>query len=594
MTRKQSINRANFPRTVVGPGAFAVDLDEDLIVADSSAGAVTLNLPLAADLEPNIIYIKMPQAGGNNVTINAGGAETIDGFTSLIANQNNAWIVIKSDGSNWQAVAAFGFAAGFGPLFKYSFGPDNSNAVFNSGPTRIQDAVNAAAADPDQPQIVVGLPGLYAENVTISDGVMLRGFSENQITRVSGTLTVSPGGAGIPTAIEEIAFFQSEDAPALFIDLSGNPGGVVTIRRSNFVSDSNASFPTGSAVRITGDQAGIINIDDCRLQQNAPGDVPALTIDNAPLANVNIFNRTLLANANLDETSAAFLGTFISPPDFQDCRFEGRAIVETSSINCYYSRFRSLDNPCFSVTNDSPTSRFIKCQFDNTANPIIFWPLGNPGPLLVDCSSGRSDAGLPEFSSAQGVNLETFRLNTSLAQAATQTRLLSAAGEAQPRGNSSHVQSSGLFPNQLALEDDQLPQCFQLLLKLESDEVGANQPLERNGDAIHNFEVKNGKQYSVRVQGTAVRYNAPPAGNVAWVQDFLVARPSGSGAAIIAPVNTTNTQDNAGGIFNPSNPEIVADLGTEWCRLRVNIEAGLWRVAACVHIVELPFVPSEA
>jgi len=46
MTRKQSINRANFPRTVVGPGAFAIDLDEDVIVADATAGAITLTPPL--------------------------------------------------------------------------------------------------------------------------------------------------------------------------------------------------------------------------------------------------------------------------------------------------------------------------------------------------------------------------------------------------------------------------------------------------------------------------------------------------------------------------------------------------------------------
>jgi len=595
MTRKQSINRSNYPRTVAGPGVFAVDLDEDIIIADSTAGAVTLNLPRAnADptlgLAPNIIYIKMPQAGGNNVTINATGGETIDGFASVVAIQNNAWLVIKSDTANWQVVAAFGFAD-FGPFFKYSFGPDNSNAVFNSGATRIQDAINAAASDPDQPQIVVGLPGAYTENVTITDGVALRGFSEINLTRIQGTLSIAPSGTGLPIGVEEISFFQEEDAPAADFDFSSS--GFVTVRRCNFVSQGTS--PTSSAVRIHGANFGQVDFDDCQVRQESFLG-PNLQAFSQEAANVQVrcFNRTLIENISPDNFSAVAVSGSIG---FQDCRFVGQVATIDAAIDAFDCRFETESAPCFAVLSDSPASRLFDCKFQNQTDPIISWPSGS-GPFVVDCSSLRPGANMPEFATAGGVNLETFRLNTGLAEACTQARLLSAAGEAEPRGNSSDVHSCGLFPTKLSLEDDQLGQCFELVLKLESQEPPPDvQQFERNG-STRCFEIKEGKQYFAQVQcsGTRIPWLGPTTpGSISWLQNFTIIRPIGAAPSIVAPTNTTITQDTTVGAVNPIiDPLIFADLGTFWATLQVVIEGGTFRFVACVNIVEVPGVSPGA
>ena len=72
-----------------------------LIIADATAGAITLTLPPVA-LVPGRIYVfKRINSGANTVTVDAYGSETIDGaLTHVLSPQWNS-ITIISDGAAW-------------------------------------------------------------------------------------------------------------------------------------------------------------------------------------------------------------------------------------------------------------------------------------------------------------------------------------------------------------------------------------------------------------------------------------------------------------------------------------------------------------
>ena len=72
-----------------------------LIIADATAGAITLTLPPVA-LVPGRIYVfKRINSGANTVTVDAYGSETIDGaLTHVLSPQWNS-ITIISDGTAW-------------------------------------------------------------------------------------------------------------------------------------------------------------------------------------------------------------------------------------------------------------------------------------------------------------------------------------------------------------------------------------------------------------------------------------------------------------------------------------------------------------
>lgn len=126
MSRKQAINRANPPRSFVGPGVLAVDVDDDMVVVDSSAGPVTLTLPLATALFPNWIVIKCTNAGINPVTVQTQAGELIDGAgTSRLLSTNNAYLILKSDSAGWQIVSDVGSI----PVTSYYYARNAANAV---------------------------------------------------------------------------------------------------------------------------------------------------------------------------------------------------------------------------------------------------------------------------------------------------------------------------------------------------------------------------------------------------------------------------------------------------------------------------------
>lgn len=81
-----------------------LDLDDRTVLADSSGGNRTLNLPAAASAIYHIYIIKKI-AAANTVTLDPSGAETIDGDATLDLDDDDDVVVIQSDGTEWRILS---------------------------------------------------------------------------------------------------------------------------------------------------------------------------------------------------------------------------------------------------------------------------------------------------------------------------------------------------------------------------------------------------------------------------------------------------------------------------------------------------------
>jgi hypothetical protein len=86
---------------VAKSGAYTVTASDGVVIADASGGAFTITLPTAVGITGRVYRVKKIDATANAVTIDANGAETIDGgITATIATQYEA-ITIVSDNAEW-------------------------------------------------------------------------------------------------------------------------------------------------------------------------------------------------------------------------------------------------------------------------------------------------------------------------------------------------------------------------------------------------------------------------------------------------------------------------------------------------------------
>lgn len=74
---------------------------ETLYLADATAGAFNLTLPLASTAPQRIYGIKKVDAGGNAVGFARSGADTIDGSTSHTTTTQYATVWVISNGLLW-------------------------------------------------------------------------------------------------------------------------------------------------------------------------------------------------------------------------------------------------------------------------------------------------------------------------------------------------------------------------------------------------------------------------------------------------------------------------------------------------------------
>jgi hypothetical protein len=89
-------------------GATTADEFDGTLFAETTIGTGTVNLPTAVGLGGRIYVIadKDGNAVVNNITIDAFGAETINGALTRVILVNYGSVIIQSDGSDWIVIAA--------------------------------------------------------------------------------------------------------------------------------------------------------------------------------------------------------------------------------------------------------------------------------------------------------------------------------------------------------------------------------------------------------------------------------------------------------------------------------------------------------
>ena len=96
-----------FSTTIVTSATHTVDnSDAYILVNYTQTGTVTITIPSTEVENGRLITIKDVggNAGTNNITINTGGAETIDGNSSFVLNNNYQSVTLISDGTGWYIV----------------------------------------------------------------------------------------------------------------------------------------------------------------------------------------------------------------------------------------------------------------------------------------------------------------------------------------------------------------------------------------------------------------------------------------------------------------------------------------------------------
>jgi len=73
----------------------------NVIRCDASGGAFTVTLPAVATADECVFWVKRMNGGGNAVTIDANGAELIDGNLALVINRKYQSYMLHCNGTDW-------------------------------------------------------------------------------------------------------------------------------------------------------------------------------------------------------------------------------------------------------------------------------------------------------------------------------------------------------------------------------------------------------------------------------------------------------------------------------------------------------------
>lgn len=93
-----------YQRTRAVSASFTPYANDVVILADATAGAITVNLPTAAMNRDRVLICKKTDAGANAVTIDPSGSETIDGAATLAITTQYQSYTIQCDGMAWWVI----------------------------------------------------------------------------------------------------------------------------------------------------------------------------------------------------------------------------------------------------------------------------------------------------------------------------------------------------------------------------------------------------------------------------------------------------------------------------------------------------------
>lgn len=86
-------------------GAYTATVSDDILLADTSGGALTITLAPAADAEGRTLTVqKTSTSDFNKLTVDGSGAETINGDASIYLFGANEAVTIYSNGTSWTVI----------------------------------------------------------------------------------------------------------------------------------------------------------------------------------------------------------------------------------------------------------------------------------------------------------------------------------------------------------------------------------------------------------------------------------------------------------------------------------------------------------
>jgi hypothetical protein len=83
---------------------YTITTSDGTILCNATSAAFTVTLPTAVGATGKTYTVKKTDSSANAVTIDTTSAQTIDTISTQTLAIQNAWLVIQSDGSNWQIV----------------------------------------------------------------------------------------------------------------------------------------------------------------------------------------------------------------------------------------------------------------------------------------------------------------------------------------------------------------------------------------------------------------------------------------------------------------------------------------------------------
>lgn len=85
--------------------ATSFGADDDVILGDTTGGAFSVNLPAVAASNRRVYTLKRVNAGANNLTLQANGAETIDGANTYVLTAQWKLASVVCNGTAWYLVS---------------------------------------------------------------------------------------------------------------------------------------------------------------------------------------------------------------------------------------------------------------------------------------------------------------------------------------------------------------------------------------------------------------------------------------------------------------------------------------------------------
>jgi hypothetical protein len=100
---RDAVNIARLETVTTNSASFNANTKQ-VILANATPNDVVINLPSAAVSLDMIYLVKKIDATVNTVTLQADGAETIDGNNTHVLTTQNESVWIISDGTNWYII----------------------------------------------------------------------------------------------------------------------------------------------------------------------------------------------------------------------------------------------------------------------------------------------------------------------------------------------------------------------------------------------------------------------------------------------------------------------------------------------------------